>query len=105
MDYVIAQLKEYIQELKDERDQYKQDYQRLLKTAEEIAMENQTLKEPNRLMLDTEWHEDDGIVIWWKLPINEPPYVGTPLDSDFEEGYYTHFTRLVEPLDMDIQFY
>lgn len=48
-----------------------------------------------------EWHEDHGDVIWWKLPIEEPPYVGTPLDSDFEEGYYTHFTRLIEPLDID----
>lgn len=47
-----------------------------------------------------EWHEDEGNVIWWKLPINEPPYVGTPLDSDFKEGYYTHFTRLIDPLEI-----
>lgn len=47
------------------------------------------------------WHEDDGNVIWWKLPINEPPYVGTPLDIDFEQDYYTHFTILIEPLDGD----
>lgn len=45
-----------------------------------------------------EWHEDDGNVIWWKLPIEEPPYVGTPLDSDFEEEYYTHFTSILMPL-------
>lgn len=27
-----------------------------------------------------QWHEDVGPVLWWKFPINEPPYVGTPLD-------------------------
>lgn len=48
------------------------------------------------------WHEDDGNVIWWKLPINEPPYVGTPLDSDFIRNYYTHFTRLIEPSEDDV---
>lgn len=62
---------------------------------------NKRLRDANKLMPEKEWHEDDGNVIWWKLPIEEPPYVGTPLDSDFEEGYYTHFTRLTEPLDID----
>lgn len=47
------------------------------------------------------WHEDDGNVIWWRLPINEPPYVGTPLDSEFIRNYYTHFTILIEPLEAD----
>lgn len=28
----------------------------------------------------SDWHEDDGPVLWWSPPINEPPYVGTPLD-------------------------
>ncbi|MBF5091956.1 hypothetical protein F1640_18550 [Novosphingobium sp. NBM11] len=27
-----------------------------------------------------EWHEDYGNVLWWLWPIDEPPYVGTPLD-------------------------
>jgi hypothetical protein len=30
-----------------------------------------------------EWHEDDGPVLWWRFPIVEPPYAGTPLDSDW----------------------
>lgn len=98
MENVTTQVKTYIQEIKDELDQWRDDYHRLLKTAEEIAKENTVLKEANELTPEEEWHEDDGNVIWWKLPINEPPYVGTPLDSDFEEGYYTHFTRLIEPL-------
>lgn len=27
-----------------------------------------------------EWHEDHGNVLWWRLPVSEPPYCGTPLD-------------------------
>src|SRR5436305_1074712 len=26
-----------------------------------------------------EYHEDMGDVLWWKFPIEEPPYVGSPL--------------------------
>ena len=28
----------------------------------------------------SEWHEDIGPVLWWRFPVVEPPYVGTPLD-------------------------
>lgn len=45
-----------------------------------------------------EWHEDDGDVIWWKFPIEEPPYIGSPLYEKFPLDYYTHFTRLLLPL-------
>lgn len=67
-----------------------------------------------------EWHEDMGDCLWWKFPITEPPYVGSPLDNGsvgtltasglgFEEGdqvalklggwpgYHTHFTRITMP--------
>ena len=27
-----------------------------------------------------EWHEDIGQVFWWTFPIDEAPYVGSPLD-------------------------
>lgn len=31
-----------------------------------------------------EWHEDDGIALWWRVPVCEPPeYVGSPLDDDW----------------------
>jgi hypothetical protein len=64
-----------------------------------------------------EWHEDCGDVLWWKFPVNEPPYVGTPLDTgqavevvirdsvrDYKytqhvggwPGYHTHWTPLPE---------
>jgi hypothetical protein len=38
-----------------------------------------------------EYHEDKGCVLWWKLPINEPPYVGTESDDDWP-GYHTHWS-------------
>lgn len=28
----------------------------------------------------SDWHEDHGDVLWWRIPISEPPYVGSPLD-------------------------
>lgn len=27
-----------------------------------------------------EWHEDHGSVLWWLWPIEQEPYVGSPLD-------------------------
>lgn len=27
-----------------------------------------------------DWHEDIGDVLWWRFPIQEAPYCGTPLD-------------------------
>lgn len=44
----------------------------------------------------SEWHEDTGPVLWWSFPVQEPPYAGTPLDSDFP-AYVTHFTRFAVP--------
>ena len=43
-----------------------------------------------------EWHEDYGDVLWWKFPIEEPPYVGSPLDCDWS-GYHTHWTPIEVP--------
>lgn len=34
-----------------------------------------------------EYHEDMGPVLWWRDPIEEPPYVGTTLDTNFDETY------------------
>jgi hypothetical protein len=43
-----------------------------------------------------EWHEDDGEVLWWRFPIEEAPYVGSPLCNDWP-GHHTHFTQIVCP--------
>jgi len=66
----------------------------------------------------SEYHEDMGNVLWWKFPIDEPPYVGSPLDLGFTvevelrthanssktalmvggwPGYHTHFTLIETP--------
>lgn len=38
-----------------------------------------------------DWHEDDGPVVWWTFPVNEPAWIGSPTDSDWP-GYHTHWT-------------
>ena len=43
-----------------------------------------------------EWHEDYGDVLWWKFPIEEPPYVGSPLDCNWS-GCHTHWTPIEVP--------
>lgn len=66
----------------------------------------------------SEWSEDVGDVLWWKFPIEEPPYVGGPLDLGQTvevsvraysvdklmrclvggwPGYHTHWTPLPPP--------
>lgn len=65
----------------------------------------------------SEWHEGHGDVLWWKFPIEEAPYVGSPLDLGYTieitvrthtddklmrtnvggwPGYHTHWTPLPE---------
>lgn len=71
-----------------------------------------------------EWCEDDGPVLWWKLPVDEPPYCGTPNDTGQAvevvtryyqgeqvvekmartfvggwPGYHTHWTRFELPIE------
>ena len=43
-----------------------------------------------------EWGEDYGDVLWWKFPIEEPPYVGSPLDEKWP-AYHTHWTPVAMP--------
>lgn len=49
---------------------------------------------PARPLAD--WHEDFGSVLWWKFPVVEPPYVGSPLSEDWPE-YHTHWTNIEVP--------
>jgi hypothetical protein len=70
---------------------------------------SKTVTEPRPL---SEWHEDMGPMLWWKFPVTEAPYVGSPLDCGFAisvevngervglkdvggwPGYHTHFTPI-----------
>lgn len=66
----------------------------------------------------SEWNEDVGDVLWWKFPLEEPPYCGTPLDMGQTvevsaravnidklmrftvggwPGYHTHWTPIEMP--------
>lgn len=49
------------------------------------------------------WHEDHGDVLWWMLPVCEPPYCGTPLDDDwpFEDDERPVWTEFVIPASID----
>ena len=42
----------------------------------------------------SEWRDDDGDVLWWRLPVEEPPYVGSPMECGWFEDFYTHWTPL-----------
>ncbi len=48
-----------------------------------------------------EWNEEIGNSLWWAFPIKEPPYVGTPLDNEWENWdlgeNFTHFTPIPIP--------
>jgi len=72
-----------------------------------------------------EWTEDDGSVLWWRFPIDEAPYVGSPLDlgqtvevavrtHNAEDvavrkhvggwpGYHTHWTPIPFPSPPDTE--
>ena len=65
------------------------------------------IEEFHKLRPLDEWHEDFGSVLWYHLPIQEPPYVGCgpgmceTLDGEptecrrlIEEGWLTHWSRL-----------
>lgn len=58
------------------------------------------LEDANELRPLEEWGEDYGDCLWWKLPIEEPPYCGSPLDCKFP-SYVTHFTRFSYPIEQE----
>lgn len=45
-----------------------------------------------------DWHEAVGVVLWWRCPVDEPPYCGSPVCDDWPE-YHTHWTPLIVPYD------
>ena len=62
-----------------------------------LQAENERLREDAARLVEarpeSEWHEDHGDVLWWRFPLDEPPYVGSPLHDDWP-GYHTHWTPL-----------
>jgi hypothetical protein len=41
-----------------------------------------------------QWHEEDGIALFFKLDAGEPPFVTSPLCSDWDSEYFTHWMPL-----------
>ena len=62
--------------------------------ADHLIMNGVTVQECARPL--EEWSEDCGDVLWWKFPIEEPPYVGSPLDANWT-AYHTHWTPIMIP--------
>lgn len=58
-----------------------------------------TKKPCTTMQLPESWDHDDGNVLWWRD--GEPPWVGTPSDSDWPgDSYFAGWTRLPPPPDL-----
>jgi hypothetical protein len=44
----------------------------------------------------SEWHEDMGPKLWWRFPIEEPPYCGSPLDCGHTVEVVTRYIGFSE---------
>ncbi len=47
-----------------------------------------------------EWHEDLGQCLFFKLDAGEPPEVTSPITSNWDNDYFTHFMRLPTALTL-----
>lgn len=54
------------------------------------------LSEADRPRRRCDWTEEEGPALWWRFPVVEPPYAGSPLDFDFP-GNATHWTPILVP--------
>jgi hypothetical protein len=70
-----------------------------LAEATELRAENQRLRAYEVLYPASMYHEDFGPVLWWNIPVCEPPTVGNV--DDIEN--HTHFSRMPIVWDGDGQ--
>ena len=68
--------------------------EKIKRIADHLIAHSVTVQECARPL--EEWGEDCGDVLWWKFPIEEPPYVGSPLDANWT-AYHTHWTPIMIP--------
>jgi hypothetical protein len=93
---------------------YKDSAQSLYDIASRLAAASSLSLQDGQPRPSSEYHKNMGPVLWWKFPVNEPPYCGTPNDLGFSveiatatqkqlvwvggwPGYHTHFTRIDAP--------
>ncbi len=52
----------------------------------------------------SEWSEECGDVLWWRFPVQEPPYLGSPLDLGFNvcAKLYDQFGNEVGSTNSDV---
>lgn len=67
----------------------------LVSTKLELTKATLKLHQPLDLYPANSWHEEMGDVLWWRIPVEESPYVGSPLDTnwDYSSGY-THYSSI-----------
>lgn len=46
----------------------------------------------------SDWTEDDGQALFFRLDAGEPPQVTSPISSDWDPTYFTHFMALPKEL-------
>lgn len=61
--------------------------------ADTLVSDSKKLRDLSAPRPREDYHEDMGVVLWWKLPVCEPPFVGREDDEDLPE-YMTHWTPL-----------
>lgn len=74
---------------------------RLLEDHDTCQRQAAAYKELMTVRPELDWCEEMGNVLWWKFPIQEPPYCGTPLDDDWPEDH-TDWTPLPCPLEVEL---
>jgi hypothetical protein len=47
--------------------------------------------------LAADWSEEFGAVLWWRAPIGDPAYCGSPLDTNWPGGF-SHWTPMLVPM-------
>jgi hypothetical protein len=102
MEYMQAELDRRKQELKKMRDQMLSNMDVSIKAISTQAERIRQFEEANVPEPIDDWHEDMGDCLWWKFPIEEPPYCGSPLDCNFPD-YVTHFTRFLCPKEVEAE--
>ena len=83
-----------------EMEEYKEPYTSIECPTEEefdrLSMLLELGKNAEKLNTLEDWREEDGDCLWWRFPIEEPPYCGGPLDCKFPNDV-THFTIIAIP--------
>ena len=51
-------------------------------------------KEYDLFYENDDWLEEDGDCLFFNASVGEPPQITSPISSDWDEKYYTHFMIL-----------